>query len=106
MIDVDSGRDFASIGARLELLREWRGAKQKDMAAMAGVTPQAWNNWIRGRARPDIEQVWDLCRETGVTSDYIYFGDRSGLPLRFVEWLVSGRDQSKSGNARRLIDKI
>lgn len=99
MIDVDSGRDFASIGARLELLREWRGVKQKDMAAQAGVSPQAWNNWIRGRARPDIEQVWALCRETAVTSDWIYFGDRSGLPARFVKWLIDRRDQSKPAGA-------
>lgn len=99
MIDVDSGRDFASIGARLELLREWRGSKQKDMAALAGVSPQAWSNWIKGRARPDIEQVWALCRETGITADWVYFGDRSGLSAVFVQWLFDRRDKSEPRGA-------
>lgn len=96
---TDSGRDFRSIGDRLRQLRLFRDALQKDMAAVAGVTPQAWNNWEKGRARPDVEQVYALCRATGVTSDWVYYGDRSGLPLRLVEWLVMRRDEGQASGA-------
>ncbi|CAH1671889.1 helix-turn-helix transcriptional regulator [Chelatococcus asaccharovorans] len=60
---------------------------QVQFAQMVGLTQQSWNNYERGRRRIDLDQAFRLCAVTGVTLDWIYFGDRSGLPLRLAQMI-------------------
>lgn len=89
MTRIDDSRDFAAVGRRLKALRLVLNKDQKHMATLAGVTPQAWSNWENGIRRPAPDQIYKLATTTGVTSDFVYYGDRSGLPVRIADGLSS-----------------
>ncbi len=68
------------IGQRLRLLRLALGYEdQSAFAALCDVSPQAWNNWERGRQTPRLDQIAKIRRASGATVDFILFGDESGL---------------------------
>lgn len=70
-----------AIAARLLATRLALGyEKQKDFAAKAGVSPTAYNNWEGAVKRPGVEAAIQLCTAFGLTLDWIYRGDASGLP--------------------------
>jgi transcriptional regulator with XRE-family HTH domain len=72
---------IGAIAARLKATREALGySSQKEFADRAGVTTTAYNNWERGKKRPDIESAIRLCTEYALTLDWIYRGDATGLP--------------------------
>jgi hypothetical protein len=82
--------DPADVGARLELLRHALGhRKQTTMVAFLGppITPQHWNNWKQGKAVPSAPQARHIAMKTRVTMDWIYWGDRAGLPVNVAELL-------------------
>jgi len=54
-----------------------------------GVTKNHLGNWMRGDAYPRHYEVYRLCRVTGLTTDYLYLGDPSGLPKRLLDKLVA-----------------
>ncbi len=50
-------------------LRNFKGATQEQIAAVAGVSRQAYSKWERGEAMPDIEHCLKLARYYGITVD-------------------------------------
>ena len=85
LVDVSS---FETIGKRLLATRLALGVEsQIEFAAMAGISPQALNNYERGRSRPSLEIALALCDRFGLTLDWIYRGDAGGLPHRLVREL-------------------
>lgn len=54
---------------------------QVAIAAMAGITPQAWNNYETARKRIDIDPALRLATVTGATLDFIYRGDLGMVPM-------------------------
>jgi transcriptional regulator with XRE-family HTH domain len=62
------------IGERLRAYREAIGLSQAEFARMAGVSPQALNNWERGRQRPDLDSGIALCLAHNMPMDWTYFG--------------------------------
>jgi len=78
-----------AIGERLRLIRIAYGIlnghndelSQVDFAQLCGISRQMWNNAERKRARLGLDNAMLLRERTGATLDYIYEGDRRGLPL-------------------------
>jgi transcriptional regulator with XRE-family HTH domain len=95
ILDMVSLKDDCSqeaIGRRLKLLREKLGyegrGKQTKFASMIGIADTTWNNYERGRAKITPFNLRKLKRKTGVTSDWIYFGDSDELPLNIARRLL------------------
>lgn len=76
-----------AIAKRLRATREALGLSQIQLAKRADISPTAWNNYEQAIKRISIDNGLKLCRSTGVTLDWIYRGDKSGLPGRIIERL-------------------
>lgn len=94
------------IGERLRLLRlalDMSVAAQ--FAAYIGIEPQTYNNWERGRQRPQLDMALLICRRVpGLTLDWIYLGEAAGLPMglndKLIEAAASLPSMPASGNRR------
>lgn len=60
---------------------------QTGFAALVDVSQPALNNYLKGTRRPDLDVAIRMHSKTGATLDWIYLGDRSGLPARLLEKL-------------------
>lgn len=90
------------IGKRLRLLRLAKGfEKQPPMAQLLGVSNNRYNNWEVGVVAIPITFANILCAKTGATTDYIYRGDVSGLPVRLASALqeISSKEGLAAGSA-------
>ncbi|WP_371746723.1 helix-turn-helix domain-containing protein [Shinella sp. H4-D48] len=90
---ADGGRSNADIAMRLDALMKALEKKQVEFASLIGVSQPALNNYLKGLRRPDIDVAISIQTRTGATLDWIYLGDRSGLPVRLAAELpdLSGR---------------
>jgi len=74
------------IARRLVLLRKSLGiASQAEFCRKIGVAPNRWNQYESGERRITLDVVGKLRQRFGVTADWIYFGDESGLPGRLTD---------------------
>lgn len=78
-------RSIDAIAERLKLTREALGMRQNAFAAAADLKPNAYNQYEKARGRPELDQAQALCDAHGLTLDWIYRGDASGLPAALVE---------------------
>lgn len=69
---------------RLAALMTALNKKQVEFASLIGVSQPALNNYLKGLRRPDIDVAIAIQSRTGATLDWIYLGDRSGLPVRLA----------------------
>lgn len=69
---------------------------QVSFARLVGISQPALNNYLKGLRRPDLDVAISIQVKTGVTLDWLYLGDRSGLPVRVSEILpdLSGAEQT------------
>lgn len=58
-------------GERLKALRTQMGHSQKSLADILGVTSQQVYRWEVGENRPTAENVADVARKLGTTTDYL-----------------------------------
>lgn len=63
------------------------GRNQSAFAELVGITQPAMSNYMKGLRRPQLDEAIKIAARTGVTLDWIYLGDRSGLPARLLESL-------------------
>jgi transcriptional regulator with XRE-family HTH domain len=78
-----------AIGERIRLTRVALGYPTSiGFARIVGLTQQALNNYEQGIRRPDLDKALLICRATGVTLDWLYRGDPSGLPLRLSQKIL------------------
>ena len=80
---------YVETGLRLQRIET---ASEKTGAVLARLSnnripANRWSEWRQGKRLITIESAIELCGITGVTLDYIYRGDTSGLPLRLAEAL-------------------
>jgi transcriptional regulator with XRE-family HTH domain len=73
------GKTPAAVGLRLAMARQSLGLAQNAFCERAGIHPTAYNQYERGKKRPSIEAAIGLCEEYGMTLDWIFLGDPSGL---------------------------
>lgn len=81
---ADGGRSNADIAKRLDALMTVMNLKQVGFAQLIGISQPALNNYLKGLRRPDLDVAIAIQTRTGATLDWIYLGDRSGLPLRLA----------------------
>ena len=97
---ADGGRSLQDIAQRLVALRDALGYNQSSFAVLIGTTPSAVSNYEKGVRRPELHVAIKIKIKTGATLDWLYLGDRSGLPGRLLEVLPAPSDPSDAA-ARR-----
>lgn len=83
----DGTRSNADIARRLAALVAALELTQTGFARLVGITQPALNNYLKGLRRPDIDVAIQIHIKTGATLDWLYLGDRSGLPARLIQLL-------------------
>ena len=90
VIDMHTGKPVPAetkpmICDRIRHYREKLGMEQKALAAMVGVTANAVSNWERGRARPDVNLLPDICEALQITLYQLYGLDDPSVKHTAVE---------------------
>lgn len=75
------------IGQRLVKLRTVMGLKQAQMSEQLCITQSAWSQYESGKRTITLEVAGVLAARFGLTLDWIYRGDPSGLPMRLATLL-------------------
>ncbi len=95
---TDGGRSTTDIARRLVALRTAMGHNQSSFAALVDVSQPAMNNYEKAIRRPELDVAVKILQRTGVTLDWLYLGNRSGLPAHLLAQLPDLSDQqSKTG---------
>lgn len=76
--------DSAAIAARLRATRGALGLTQRDLCRESGIGESAYNQFERGHRPLTLVPALRLCERFGLTLDWFYRGDRSGLPERIT----------------------
>lgn len=92
---ADGGRSNEDIAMRLSALMDAMKLNQTSFANLVGISQPALNNYIKALRRPEIDVAIMIQSKTGVTLDWIYLGNRSGLPARLLEILPDLSSQGK-----------
>ena len=79
--------DHNAIAARLRRLRQSADLSQAELCRKIDCAPNRWNQYEKGDRIITLEIADRLCDLFGVTLDWIYRGDQSGLPLRLSDKL-------------------
>lgn len=98
---TDGGRSNDDIAVRLATLVAALGHNQTSFAQLVGISQPALNNYLKAIRRPDIDVAIQVQMRTGATLDWIYLGDRSGLPARLLAILPDLSAESRT--ARRSV---
>ena len=90
VIDMHTGKPVPAekkpmICDRIRHYREELGMEQKALAAMVGVTANALSNWERGRARPDVNLLPNICEALQITLYQLYGLDDPSVKHTAVE---------------------
>ena len=90
VIDMHTGKPVPAetkpmICDRIRHYREKLGMEQKALAAMVGVTANAVSNWERGRARPDVNLLPNICEALRITLYQLYGLDDPSVKYTTVE---------------------
>lgn len=87
---------------RIELARNALGfSVQADFAKSLGLYPAKYNSYInRQGIQLPVEVAILMCEKFGLTLDWIYRGDISGLPYRLVQ-KIEEEKQRKQGKTKR-----
>ena len=95
---TDGGRNNADIAKRLVALRTALGHNQSAFAALVEISQPAMNNYETGLRRPELDVAVKILQRTGVTLDWLYLGNRSGLPAHLLAKLPDlSEQQSRAG---------
>ena len=72
------------IAARLILTREALGLTPTELCRLTGIKTNTYANWETAFSRPGLGEARVMRRTLGYTLDWIYEGDRSGLPMKLA----------------------
>jgi DNA-binding XRE family transcriptional regulator len=75
------------IAKRLELTRTVLQLSQSEFADRAGIARNTYNQWEKAKGRPQLDGAMALCEAHGLTLDWIYFGEKSGLSYALAQKL-------------------
>ena len=67
-----------TLGEKIQALRKSRSWSQEQLAEQIGVTRQALSKWENGTAIPDTNNVIQLAKLFGVTTDYLLLEEGNG----------------------------
>lgn len=74
----------AGFGLRLRVARKALGLTARALCTELSVEPGRWSHWENERHPPDIPTMLALKQRHGISLDWIFDGDPTGLP-----WLVA-----------------
>ena len=74
-----------NVANRVRLTRAALELSQAEICRQTGITTSAWNNSETGDNRLSVNDTYKLRQVFKITSDWIYFGDKSGLPYALVK---------------------
>lgn len=94
---TDGGPSNSDIARRLIALREALEYNQSAFAKLIEITQPAINNYEAGFRRPSLEVAFKIRLKTGVTLDWLYLGQREGLPGRLLSLLPDLSEQRRAG---------
>lgn len=77
---ADGGRSQVDIGRRLLALRLALGHTQVSFSRLTGISQPTLANYEAGIRRPELDKAILIVQKTAVTLDWLYLGERSGLP--------------------------
>ena len=94
-------RSVGAIAIRLRQLMEAMRLPPAAFARHVGWSPQALNNYLSGTNRLSLDAAFKLRTATGVSLDWIYEGDRAGLPFSLAQSLPpeTGEKSARSTSA-------
>jgi len=93
MIDpADSGDLKLDVGRRLRRTRLSLGLDQQEFGTRAGLSQPQYNQFENGKRILTLSSALRLCDEYGLTLDWLYRGDPSGLPYRLATAIRDLRD--------------
>ena len=103
VIDMHTGKPVPAetkpmICDRIRHYREELGMEQKALATMVGVTANAVSNWERGRARPDVNLLPDICEALQITLYQLYGLDDPSVKYTAVEDIIENYRQLTPGH--------
>jgi transcriptional regulator with XRE-family HTH domain len=78
---------FLPIGRRLTKMRETVCPNQAELCRTIGIEPNRWNQYEKGTRRIPPDIAVKVNEQYGVTTDWIYCGDRSGLSVQLNKLL-------------------
>jgi transcriptional regulator with XRE-family HTH domain len=81
-------RSLDAIAGRLRATREAFGLGQNEFARRAGIASNTYNQYEQAKNLPRLDFANQICDTYGVTLDWIYRGDPSGLPMHMVKLLT------------------
>jgi transcriptional regulator with XRE-family HTH domain len=85
MIDpADTGDLPTDVARRLRRTREAIGLDQQQFGTRAGMSQSQYNQYETGKRLITLASAMKLCEEYGLTLDWVYRGDPSGLPYRLA----------------------
>lgn len=74
------------------MLYESLDMNQSAFAALIGVGQSAMSNYEAGTRRPELDVAIRIQMRTGATLDWIYTGERGGLPSNLLQKLPDWND--------------
>lgn len=92
---TDGGKSTEDIARRIVALREALGHNQSAFANLVDITQPAMNNYEAGIRRPSLDVAIKIRLRTGVTLDWLYLGQREGLPGRLLSLLPDLSQEQK-----------
>jgi transcriptional regulator with XRE-family HTH domain len=85
-------RRLEAIAARLRATREAFGLGQNEFARRAGIASNTYNQYEQAKNLPRLDFANQICDAYGVTLDWIYRGDTSGLPFHIANLLNTQKE--------------
>ena len=73
------------------------GMQQNEFAEAAGIKTNTYNQWENAVGKPDLEGAHKLCDGHGLTLDWIYRGDASGLKYDLAQAIKMLRQARRQG---------
>lgn len=92
-----SERTVPAIARRLIATRLALGLSQAALSRRTGVATNTYNQYEKEKGRPDLDNAMRLCDGLGITLDWIYRADASGLPARIADRLPDVRPPDAPG---------
>lgn len=100
MIDPEDTGDLArDVARRLRRTRlALRIAEQQEFGKRAGLTQSAYHHFESGDRCLTLRAALRMCETYGLTLDWLYRGDPSGLPYRLASELARELAERQAGN--------
>lgn len=96
--------DPSAVAERLKLTREALGMHQNDFAEGAGIEPNTYNQYERGKRLLAIGAGVALCLRYQLTLDWLYLGDHGNLPYKLGQMVTVLRDRRAHAHAHKKKD--